>query len=297
MKLKDKALLLSIDFSMPSGRKVDKKVSNDIADQYNIAGGRRSAGNFNKILIDSKYLKEPLRIKREVTNVFEKMTLPWLNDGIAINLLPNSRFLEFSKVWRDAKTEMDQYLLNLERGLYDEMMKDGEDRLNGESSGLFSEYDYPPVESFVSKFKMEHFVRPVPDSDDLDLRIAVGASEAERIKNEVSDSIDKQFEESRKALCDRITEAVKHMNSVLSKDKPVIHETLMEKMSELVDILPELNFSEDQELDGIRRLIKDELIEDVQTLRDDATIQKDVLDSTNDILSKMEKIYATREEA
>ena len=57
MSLSNKALLLTVDFSIPSGRKVDKQVSNDIADQYNIDGGRRSSGNFNKITIDSKYLK------------------------------------------------------------------------------------------------------------------------------------------------------------------------------------------------------------------------------------------------
>ena len=74
----------------------------------------------------------------------------------------------------------------------------------------------------------------------------------------------------------------------------MIHETLMEKMTDLVDILPELNFSEDQELEEIRRLIKDELIEDVQTLRDDEVIQQDVLDSTSDILRKMEKLYDIR---
>ena len=66
MSLSDKALLLTVDFSIPSGRKVDKQVSNDIADQYNIDGGRKSSGNFNKITIDSKYLKEPQNIKRKV---------------------------------------------------------------------------------------------------------------------------------------------------------------------------------------------------------------------------------------
>jgi hypothetical protein len=291
MSLSNKALLLSVDFSIPSGKKIDKKVSNDIAEQYGIDGGRRSSGSFNKNLIDAKYLKEPLNIKRNVTKAFDNMTLPWLNDGIKVNLLPNSRFLEFSKVWRESKRQMDQYIWKLENGLYDEMMQDGETRLNGVQEGLFSEWDYPPVETFVTKFKMEHFIRPVPNADDLDLRVAVGEEQAEIIKKEVKESVDKQYEESRKALCDRIIKAVNHMKSVLSAEKPIIHETMMEKMNDLVDILPELNFSEDEGLDEIRKIIKDELIEDVQTLRDDEVIQKGVLDSTSSILNKMEKIY------
>ena len=298
MSLSDKALLLTVDFSIPSGRKVDKQVSNDIADQYNIEGGRRSSGNFNKITIDSKYLKEPQNIKRKVTKAFDNMTLPWLNDDIKVNLLPNTRFLEFSKVWREAKTEMNQYLWKLENGLYDEMMQESRDRLSGQSTeegGLFSEWDYPPVEDFVSKFKMEQYVRPVPDADSLDLRVAVGEEEANRIKADIQKSIEKQFEESRKALCDRIVGSVEHVKKVLSsKNKngnPTIHDTLMEKMEQLVNILPELNFAEDQEIEDIRRRIKDELLEDVDVLRKDNDIREDVLTSTDDILNRMEKIY------
>ena len=298
MSLSEKALLLTVDFSIPSGRKVDKQVSNDIADQYNIEGGRRSSGNFNKITIDSKYLKEPQNIKRKVIHAFESMTLPWINNDIKVNLLPNTRLLEFSKVWRESKTEMNQYLWNLRNGLYDEMMQESRDRLNGQSSeegGLFNKWDYPPVEDFASKFKMEYYVRPVPDADNLDLRVSVGESEAERIKTEIKESIEEQFEESRKALCDRIVVSVEHVKRVLSsKNKngnPTIHDTLMEKMEQLVNILPELNFAEDQEIEDIRRRIRDELLEDVDVLRKDTDVRKDVLTSTDDILNRMEKIY------
>ena len=298
MSLSEKALLLTVDFSIPSGRKVDKQVSNDIADQYNIEGGRRSSGNFNKITIDSKYLKEPQNIKRKVIHAFESMTLPWINNDIKVNLLPNTRLLEFSKVWRESKTEMNQYLWNLRNGLYDEMMQESRDRLNGQSSeegGLFNKWDYPPVEDFASKFKMEYYVRPVPDADNLDLRVSVGEEEANRIKTDIQKSIEKQFEESRKALCDRIVGSVEHVKKVLSsKNKngnPTIHDTLMEKMEQLVNILPELNFAEDQEIEDIRRRIKDELLEDVDVLRKDNDIREDVLTSTDDILNRMEKIY------
>ena len=145
---------------------------------------------------------------------------------------------------------------------------------------------------------MEQYVRPVPDADSLDLRVAVGEEEANRIKTDIQKSIEKQFEESRKVLCDRIVESVEHMKKVLSsKNKngnPVIHETLVEKMEQLVDILPELNFAEDQEIEDIRRRIRDDLLEDVDTLRNDADVREDVLNSTDDILNRMEKIYGVQ---
>lgn len=299
MSLNEKALLIAIDFTIPSGKKVDARVSNNVADQYKISGGRKNSGNFSKVTIDPKFLKEPMGIKRRAVRAFDKMTLPWLHEDIKINLLPNSRYFEFSQIWRECKRDMSQYRWNLENGLYDEMMQESQTRLSGESqgNGLFVHWDYPPVDEFVGKFSMNCFVRPVPSADSMDLRVAVGEEESERIRIEIQESMDKQFEETRLALCDRIVEAVQHMKTVLSKDKPVIHETLMEKMEDLVDILPELNFSDDEDLDNVRDIIKEELVEDVQTLRDDKLIQKDVLNSTESILSKMEKIYAARTEA
>jgi len=62
-------------------------------------------------------------------------------------------------------------------------------------------------------------------------------------------------------------------------------------MEQLVNILPELNFAEDQEIEDIRRRIRDELLEDVDVLRKDTDVRKDVLTSTDDILNRMEKIY------
>jgi len=142
---------------------------------------------------------------------------------------------------------------------------------------------------------MEYYVRPVPDADNLDLRVAVGEEEANRIKTEIKESIEEQFEKSRKALCDRIVDSVEHVKRVLSsKNKngnPTIHDTLMEKMEQLVNILPELNFAEDEEIEDIRRRIRDELLEDVDVLRKDVDVREDVLTSTDDILTRMEKIY------
>jgi hypothetical protein len=59
----------------------------------------------------------------------------------------------------------------------------------------------------------------------------------------------------------------------------------------MVNILPELNFADDQEIEDIRRRIRDELLEDVDVLRKDAGARDDVLSSTDDILNRMEKIY------
>ena len=65
-------------------------------------------------------------------------------------------------------------------------------------------------------------------------------------------------------------------------------------MEQLVDILPDLNFADDHDIEDIRRWNRDDLIEDVDTLRNDAEVREDVLNSTDDILNRMEKIYGVQ---
>ena len=61
---------------------------------------------------------------------------------------------------------------------------------------------------------------------------------------------------------DRVYDAVAHMNSVLSNEKPKIHQTLTEKMKRLVDILPDLNLNDDENLvfeqEPIRQLVAEQ---------------------------------------
>ena len=80
MSLNTKAVLIKVDFSIPSGRKVDKAISNKVADDYNVSGGRASSGNFNKIAIAQKYFKPFVDIKRRVENAVRQNTLPYLHE-------------------------------------------------------------------------------------------------------------------------------------------------------------------------------------------------------------------------
>ena len=63
MSLSKKGMLLSVSMSIPSGRKVDRGISEKVASDYNVKGGSRDSGNFNKITISSKYLQPFRNIK------------------------------------------------------------------------------------------------------------------------------------------------------------------------------------------------------------------------------------------
>ena len=60
MSLEDKAVLLCVDFSIPSGTKSDRRQSEKVASDNNVLGGRKSAGNYQKIIIDTLVYQDGL---------------------------------------------------------------------------------------------------------------------------------------------------------------------------------------------------------------------------------------------
>jgi len=57
----------------------------------------------------------------------------------------------------------------------------------------------------------------------------------------------------------KIYRPIKHMAEVLSKDKPKIFESLLTNVTDLVNILPDLNFTEDPKLEEMRKEIEGKL--------------------------------------
>ena len=292
MSLNEKCMLASLDIGIPSGRKIDKDVSNKVAQEYGI-DSRLECGNFNKIIINARYLNNLQAVKRNATKVFEELTLPWVTGRVEFRLMPNKRYLEWSSQYRKFKSdfEKEKNFIGIE---YESMIDEAKDRLR-QTGGLFRRSDYPSSERFLNKVRMEHHIRPVPDSHNLDLRVADGYEEAQRIRDDVAESMRAELQRTNMAVYDRVYDAVAHMNSVLSNEKPKIHQTLTEKMKRLVDILPDLNLNDDENLEEIRQEIIKELLSTTAIgLRNSESKRKEVVEAGESIIKKMEKIYGTR---
>ncbi len=301
MTLQSKAVLIKVDFSIPSGRKVDKDISNKVADDYNVSGGRRSSGNFNKITVANKYLKPLMDIKRRVEHEIKRNTLPYLHESDNTYILPNSKLLDVTKSLRLAESEWDQAKNDLMNGQYEAAMDEAKQRLN-ETGGMFKRSDYPSVDEFVNKIQMRTFIRPVPDVHGLELLTSVSEIESERIKREVKQSMEESMEASKSCLYDKIRTEMDELVDILSKDSPRICESRIEGLIQTIRIIRELNFTKDPLLEDARNYMVDNLMLSTHTLRGNTGLQSDVISHAlhvKDILDGrhiqqpdvMEKIY------
>ena len=242
MSLKKQAVGVQSGFSIPSGTKRDVKVTSYVAQAYGSAQRGQQAGNYNKIVIHSDYLKPFRKIRSDTLVYMDEWTLPWLAD---MNVLPSKQVLDFGAYFRKKKSQWDTCVDKLSNQYPDEIQDEARNRLTNESSGesLFRMSDYLSKEDFLNKFSMTMRFIPLSDADDLDLRVHVGEQEAESIQRQVRADMEQELNDTHTELCLRIKEHVTHMRDILSSENPRIFDSMVDGVRQLADTIPALNFT------------------------------------------------------
>jgi len=303
MTLQTKAVLLHANFSIPAGRKVDKDISDKIADDYSVSGGRAQSGNFNKMAIALSYLRPFMDTKREVEKKIKSIALPYLHDNDKMYILPNVKIMDFAKVWRKATSDWDFSINELRLGKYKEALDEARKRLN-DNGGMFRESDYTDVESFIGKFKMEKFIRPIPDVHSMGFLTSLSELEAQGIRKEVESSINESMQASVQSLYNKIRDEMNGLIGILDKDSPRICESRLDGLTHLIRIMVDLNFTGDQKINDIQRYMKEYLLFVPASLRGNEHAQQEaishayvvlkMLDSEEETYKAMEKLYGYR---
>lgn len=290
--LKQKAIGVQSGFSIPSGTKRDVKVTSKVAHDYGTAQRGQQAGNYNKIVIHSDYLKPFRSIRQETLVYVDEWTLPWLAN---LDLLPSKQVLDFGAFFREKKSQWATCVDTLSNQYPDEIQDEARKRLTNTASGasLFSQSDYLSKDDFLHKFSMTMRFIPLSDADDLDLRVHIGEQEAESIKRQVRADMEQELKDTHNELCLRIKDHVTHMRDILSSENPRIFDSMVDGVRKLADTIPALNFMDDPKLNDIAYEIRLELSPNAILLRDSEYEREVVSTKADDILRKLGTLYAT----
>ena len=290
--LKQKAIGVQSGFSIPSGTKRDVKVTSKVAHDYGTAQRGQQAGNYNKIVIHSDYLKPFRSIRQETLVYVDEWTLPWLAN---LDLLPSKQVLDFGAFFREKKSQWATCVDTLSNQYPDEIQDEASKRLTNTVSGasLFSQLDYLSKDDFLHKFSMTMRFIPLSDADDLDLRVHIGEQEAESIKRQVRADMEQELKDTHNELCLRIKDHVTHMRDILSSENPRIFDSMVDGVRKLADTIPALNFMDDPKLNDIAYEIRLELSPNAILLRDSEYEREVVSTKADDILRKLGTLYAT----
>src|SRR5438105_8650536 len=237
--LTEKAMLVCLNISQWSARKYDKKVTAKIEKKYHST----KSSNFNKLLLAiEKELKAIQQIGNKARTYFYENTLPWAKNGYA--LIPNTNYFQLVTKMREFKKEFEA-AVELFIAAYPERKIEAQKRLNG----LYREEDYPKIALLKGYFVMEVDFMQFPDTTDF--RLELDQEEVDELKKEMETTITARIGGANKAIAERIKKSVVRMVEKLKEEKPLFRDSLIENIRELVDILPRLNITGNEDIEQI----------------------------------------------
>jgi len=289
MDITTKAMLVSLTIKAWSGSKVDKKVSQDVADQH---GADKDAGKYSKKLVAKDALAEIKSICGEARTLHYQYTLPWSQDGARI--LPSAMHSKYSSEMREIQ---DRFEREVKSFMADYAYQVGIAR--NRLGTMFDEKDYPSPGEIEGKFAWEIKVLPIPTGNDF--RVNLSAEMTDAIRKDIEATSAKAVQEANRSLFDRVVKTITHMAESLEdyaevrdedgKIKKVnpFRDSAVNNIQELVDLLPALNVTGDTSLTKVTNDIKERLLAgSPQELREDPMLRKTVAKDARKILEDME---------
>ena len=279
MKLNDRALLVQLSISTWSANKLDKQIS---AETTRAKGAMSGTIRSHKTLLPMCDLLDNIRQKANLIRTrFYDNTLPWGVKGIQI--LPTANYLAFMTEFRKERAEY-EYLVKQFVPAYPQLVQDAQ-RFLGTS---YNPEDYPDASDIADKFKMDMQVMPVPNDD---FRVDIADEELGRIQQEVEARVKQAGQQAMQEVWQRLYDKVTHMADRLSKlddPKTRFHESTLEHVTDLCELLPRLNVLDDPNLEAMRQEVEGKL----SGLSKDSvvlspTFRQTKIDEANDIAARM----------
>jgi len=272
------AVLIDLNISVWTARKLDKNVSKEIDINKNTT---IKAGNYNKhILAGSDQLDKITKLSGEIREWHGRQTLPWSDTGT--RLLPMSNFFDYKHqlgVYEaEFKTRVNTFIQEYPNIIQSMAFKLGQ---------LFDRDEYPDAYKIASKFNMKYTIMPVPETNDFRVDIA------DDIRNEMKQEYQKAYEgRVESAMSDawsRLHTTLEHMVDRLSgNDKKIFRDSLVDNALELTSLLTRLNITKDSKLEQARQALEKSLVGvSADDLRESQGARQVVLSQVNAIMESI----------
>jgi len=285
--LSSRAMLCSLSISMWSARKHDPDASQEIAQRH---GAQADAGRYHKVLLPKEALAEVQKVVSDARQEHYFMTLPWDDNGYRV--LPSAAYMDHTEKMRELSSRFNPAVEALARE-FGNLVEQAKVRLGG----LFRPEDYPPPDELRRKFSFETKVMPLPDAGDF--RVTLGDEEKERIKRQITATVEASLQIASRDLWQRLYEAVSHLAERLSAYKVTgtgiehpFRDSVVTNLVKLVDVLPKLNVTGDPELERLASEVRASLLVDPQELRKSESVRSETAKRASAIVERMQGYMA-----
>jgi hypothetical protein len=271
------AMLVELNISTWTGRKLDKIVSAEIDARKQTT---TRAGNYNKKLFaDEPTFDAISKFAGNARTFHYHATMPWSDSGL--RLLTTAMYFEYQKTI--SQMEMDF------SGLIDEFINDYQNmvlRAEHKLGDMFDVLDYPDPDSLRDKFRFSVKFSPVPDVGDW--RVDIGNDARETLQLSYQQAYTANLESAYKDVWDRTHEALVNMSAKLAgNNKQIFRDTLVTNVKEMIDLLDKFNITGDAKMRQAKVKIQSALSGVTpDALREDDEFRLDTKQKVDDLLKE-----------
>jgi hypothetical protein len=242
------AMLVELSIGTWTGRKLDKRASQDVTSQANAAKGVANVSK--KLLGDCAELDAVQKFAANARNVHYACTMPWSDTGL--RLLPTKQYFKYHGEMTALQTEFER-IVKVFLEAYDWEIQNAQLKLGA----LFNADEYPTADSLIGRFKFRMNYMPLPEAGDF--RVDIESEAKQALASQYESYYAKQFESAMADVWHRAYDAVTKMSERLDyagkEDRKVFRDSLVENVQEIVDLLEVCNVTGDGAMaDAQRRL-------------------------------------------
>jgi hypothetical protein len=272
------AMLIDLNISVWTGRKMDKKVSEEVDANK---GTKARAGNYHKkLMAGSNKLENIQKIVTAVRQWNYQQTLPWSDGGS--RLLPMKNFFNYKETLNNFENQFTRAV--------DEFIEEYPQLVSSSAftlGDLFDRGEYPTADSLKDKFKFKFVFSPVPDAGDF--RIDVEDKAKAELEEQYKSYYEQKLADAMADAWTRLHETLTHISERLDytdENKKKFWDSTITNATELCSLLSNLNVTNDPKLEDARQKLEKALSGiEPSDVRESEAIRSSVKSKVDDILS------------
>ena len=274
------AMLCELSISTWTGRKKDKRASEQVTSDNNASAGVANVSK--KLLADCAELVAIQKLTANIRNMHYGMTMPWSDTGL--RLLPTAQYFKYHEQMTAMQNEyeslVDTFLRDYDNEIINAQLKLGD---------LFDPFEYPTAESLRVKFGFRLSYIPLPDAGDF--RIDVGNEATEQIRTEYQSYYSRQLESAMNDVWKRLYEKLSNMSERLDytdDSKKIFRDTLVSNVTDMVELLNVCNVTGDSQMSAMANKL-DEALRGItpDALREDQHLRAETKRTVDDVIKSL----------
>ena len=278
------AMLVELNISTWTARKLDKKVSAEV----DVAkGAKTSAVNVNKnLLAGTGFLDTITKYAANARAWHLSQTLPWSDNGQ--RLLPVSNFISYKEQLGKLNENFDALV-----GKFIEAYPNLVSAAAFQLGDLFNRDEYPTREHITSKFGFRYSLAPLPTSGDF--RIDIAEDGLNELKNHYEGVLETRVNGAMQDAWDRLHDVLSRMSERLTPDidengdekRKIFRDSLVDNAIDVCKLLKHFNTTNDTKLEFMRQQLEDAMRGvDAQSLRESDLLREQTKLKVDALLDK-----------